>query len=645
MSVPEVAFRIARSCRNQVERQMRSMTRWPDAQVLGDSLESDVEVPNINPEPYLVEADKVLDGSLTLFSIVSERYGENPNWNQDPMSGRVAPLKFGKTLNYRDERLVGDIKYLWEPNRHYHLVTLAQAYALSGETSYLMRIRNHVESWIQQCPYGLGPNWCSSLEVGIRLINWWLTWRLIGGLNSPIFDGDSGRRFRNLWLKSIYQHVTFIRSFYSRYSSANNHLIGETAAVIIATSVWSYWQDFESAGSEARNILIKECLEQNHDDGVNKEQAIWYQQFVLNFLILAGTCIPESPTRFPNEYWDRIEAMLVFIAAMRDREGNLPMFGDADDGVVCKLDHSLDHCPFASLLNKWAFLSGRSDFPRPDNNSADDNETVWLAAIAGGFRPLSHPVDRSRPTPTDFPLGGYFSFSSDSPNQPKTRMVMKAGPLGFGSIAAHGHADALSIYLTVDGKEILIDPGTYAYHTEKKWRNYFRGTSAHNTVRIDGLDQSLIGGNFLWTRHANTRCESISRTPNIDEVIAQHDGYSRLQDPLYHRRKVSHLKLDRVYIIMDELIGSGRHEIEIFFHFAEDCLVAEFEDTWEVESGNALAKFTFDKQLDYVSMYKGDSNLPLGWISRSFGFKLASPTIVCRKTTDLPATFVTQIRY
>ena len=644
MSAPEVAFRVVRSCRNQAERLIQNRSRWPDAKIHEPFKGFGIKAPNVDPEPYLATADRVLAGNLTLFTIVSEEYGENPVWNKEPKSGRVAPLKFGKTLDYRDERLVGDIKYLWEPNRHYHLVTLGQAYALSGHTRYLKRIASHIKSWIEQCPYGLGPNWCSSLELGIRLINWWLVWQLIGGLKSPVFDGHSGRRFRDLWLRSIYKHVTFIRSFYSRYSSANNHLIGETAAVVIATAVWPYWDNFAAAGSEARKILIKECLEQNYDDGVNKEQAIWYQQFVLDFLILASTCLPDSPGLFPHVYWDRIEAMLEFIAAMRDRDGNMPMFGDADDGVVCKLDQSPEQCPFASLLHKGAFLFNRSDF-RPLSNAANDQETEWLAAISGGFRPIHRPDMRDRSIPTNFPRGGYYTFSSDPASEPKARMVVKAGPLGYGPIAAHGHADALSVYLTIDGQEILVDPGTYAYHTATKWRDYFRGTSAHNTVRLDELNQSSIGGNFLWAEHANTQCELISRIPDVDEFIAQHDGYSRLREPVCHRRTIRHSKIDRRYFIIDELIGSGEHKIEIFFHLAEDCLVTKNEDTWQVASGNAITEFTFDSRLDCVTLYKGDSDLPLGWISRSFGSKLASPTIVCQKSAVLPATFVTQIRY
>ena len=135
----------------------------------------------ISPQSYTEAADEILQGKLQVF-VLNHVFGPTPQWNQDPKTGILAPLVFGRTLDYRNEALVGDIKYLWEPSRHLHLVTLAQAYRLSGESSYLEGLIRQLSSWFDQCPYLRGPNWSSSLELGIRLINWRLCWQLIGGL-------------------------------------------------------------------------------------------------------------------------------------------------------------------------------------------------------------------------------------------------------------------------------------------------------------------------------------------------------------------------------------------------------------------------------------------------------------------------------
>src|SRR5208337_1618047 len=79
-----------------------------------------------------------------------------------------------------------------------------------------------------------------------------------------------------------------------------------------------------------------------------------------------------------------------------------------------------------------------------------------------------------------------------------THAIVDAGP--FGAMrAGHSHSDTLSIVVRSGESEILIDPGTYTYTGEPEWRDWFRGTEAHNTIRIDGRDQAVPRGPFGWT--------------------------------------------------------------------------------------------------------------------------------------------------
>ena len=84
------------------------------------------------------------------------------------------------------------------------------------------------------------------------------------------------------------------------------------------------------------------------------------------------------------------------------------------------------------------------------------------------------------------------------------RLLMDFGPLGFTSTAAHGHADALSVWLSIDDEYFLVDAGTYAYHSHPEWRAFFRSTAAHNTARVDGLNQSEIAGRFAGANNSHT---------------------------------------------------------------------------------------------------------------------------------------------
>jgi len=581
----------------------------------------------VAPLDYIRSADQLLVGEMRIFSLENGAMGEVPEWNRDPRTGIVAPLVFGKSLDYRDVKLVGDIKYLWEPNRHLQLVRIAQAYALSQDRRYLVGLAKQLNSWFEQCPYLMGPNWTSSLELAIRLINWSIVWQLIGGRQSVLFQDIEGQQLLDKWLESIYKHCHFIRGHMSRYSSANNHLIGEAAGLFIATLTWPYWRNCQRWKQYAFRILETEAVKQNTTDGVNLEQAISYQQFVLDFFILAGLAGKTDNLVFSSRYWQRIECMLEFIASMMDVDGHLPMLGDADDGYVVALAPQADFCPYRSLLATGASLFNRPDFFH--KAKVIDDKTRWLLGNAVAQLPnkvtkAAKPVVRR-----DFAEGGYYLLGTDFDTANEIRCVVDCGPLGYLSIAAHGHADALSLTLFVSGQEFLIDPGTYAYHTKKAWRDYFRGTAAHNTIRVDGKDQSEPGGNFMWLRKANAHCQEWTDDDAGQMITARHDGYQRLPDSVTHERKVVFNQQSHRLLITDTLLCRGSHSIERFWHFSEDCEVSiKKTDVFVLNQGQSIIMHLSANNTNDVKCYKGSESPISGWVSRRFDDKTPTTTVV-----------------
>jgi hypothetical protein len=525
-------------------------------------------------------------------------------------------LSFGKHIDYRDASEVGDIKYLWEINRHLHLPTLAQAYRLTQRRVYLDAIGTQLASWFQQCPYLMGPNWTSSLELGIRLINWSLTWQWIGGSSSPLFEGPSGAALRARWLESVYQHVHFIRGYFSRYSSANNHLIGEASGVYIAACTWPYWQSFDPWRRQARSILEREALEQNAPDGVNREQAVSYQQFVLDFLILAALAGRANGEMFAPQYWARIEAMLEYLASIMDTAGNVPMIGDADDGYVVRLAAAPGWCPYRSLLATGAVLFERGDFKV--KAGVLDEKTRWLLGDGSQERFAAIPArNLVLPVRRAFPEGGYYILGGDFETPREVRLLVDSGPLGYRSIAAHGHADALAILLSVGGREFLIDPGTYAYHTGRDWRDYFRG-------------KSQIGGSFMWSRHAQARCEAWEPGADSDRFVGSHDGYRVLPDPVVHRREIRWSRPERTIVITDRVDCRGTHIVERFWHFSEYCQLEMEGAAVIAENQGVRIRLEQAGAPAEVSVKRGDEAGHLGWVSRRFAVKEPTSTLVWR---------------
>ncbi|MGH8501116.1 MAG: alginate lyase family protein [Gammaproteobacteria bacterium] len=633
MSIGEMAYRLRQTALGHVQARRAAANAtipsidYPHKQL--DWLTGFVEV---EADRYVHAADRIVAGRISVFAVEDAMLGATPSWNKDVRSGVEAPLIFGKKLDYRDPRLVGDIKYLWEPNRHLELVTLAQAYRLTGSEEYLHSLREKLESWFEQCPHLLGPNWASSLELGIRLINWAMVWQLIGGAESAIFAGDRGVAFKERWLTSVYQHARFISGYLSRFSSANNHLVGEVTGLFVACCVWPLWKDMQVWRARSYAILTQEALRQNCPDGVNREQAIAYQHFVLDFLLIAALVGKAAGAEFPREYWGRVERMLVFLASLMDVAGNVPMIGDADDGYVVRLSQERDFCHFRSLLATGAILFERADFKLKAGHL--DDKTKWLlGGKASAYHGLGTPAPRS-PQQRAFPEGGYYILGTDFDTKDEIRLVVDAGPLGYQSIAAHGHADALAFTLSVGGSEFLIDPGTYAYHTNQKWRNYFRGTAAHNTVRVDNGDQSVSGGNFMWIRHARAWCEEWSAGEQADVFRGAHDGYTRLSDPVLHRREIRLDKPNRRIEINDTMVCKRAHIIERPWHFSEHCTVRETDDGVVVtNAGETITLKCSDRDVTALR-FSGDAERPAGWVSRRYDVKIPTTTLVWLKEID-----------
>ena len=584
--------------------------------------------PKVDPAPYIAAADRIAAGRLDVFALEDVDLGVPPRWNRDPKTGIEAPLEFGKTLDYRDESRVGDCKYLWEPNRHLQMVTLAQAYCLTGDRKYGEALREQLESWFEACPYLMGPNWSSALEAGLRLINWALAWQLVGGVDSKLFAGERGEVFRARWLTSVYQHAEFVSGHYSLHSSANNHLIGELAGVVTAALAWPHWDRSRQWLDRAHAMLEREALLQNAPDGVNREQAVSYQQWELDLLILPYLAARANGHTFSAEYRGRVVAMLEYVASIIDVGGNVPMFGDADDGFVVKLDPRADFSRFHSLLATGAVLFGRGDFKA--KAGALDDKTRWLmgASCDGDYAAIGT-ADAKLPVRRAFPDGGYYILGSDFETPREIRLIADAGPLGYREIAAHGHADALSFTLSVGGHELLVDPGTFAYHTEAQWRHYFRGTAAHNTLRVDGMDQSEPGGNFMWLRKARATCSRWAEDAESDVFEGWHDGYLGLADPVMHRRRIVLDKTTRRIAIEDTLQMEGEHAVELFFHCHEACSVEAIEGGFRLARDGTSVDLLLPEAPRAEAHVLEASEHPIGgWVSRRFDHKVRAPTIL-----------------
>lgn len=648
MSADEIAWRVRSSLRDRTDRLFVSRRQqWREPSVFlnghGRSDEPGFRVCEMAVEEIaartgngpvergryaslLAKAEKILGHRLSFFDLTDVHLGDPIVWNRDHKRGQDTPMVFCPALDYRDVDAAGDCKFVWEPNRHHQLVVLGRAYRASGDIRFAEAIAEQLDSWLQQNPYGVGMNWRSGLELGIRLINW--VWALDLIAESQAIGPELHQRL----MDSISRHIWEIDRKYSRGSSANNHLIGEAAGVFVATSYFRNLKHAATWRQRSGEILNREIVNQTYPDGGTQEQAIGYHLFVVQFFVAAGLASRATGQEFPQPYWSRLEKMFEFLAVLSEGGENLPQFGDGDDGYV------LDLGSHARSVREWlavgAALFGRADFKAQAGECSEPVE--WLLGKSGceRFEAIDEPRDRTICS-SAFSDTGYYLLQHGKMHSPgRISVVFDCGPLGMGALAAHGHADALSFTLRAFGVDVLVDPGTYDYFSYPAWRQYFRSTRAHNTVVVDGRDQSEMLGLFLWGRRAEARCLRWEPTETGGKMAGEHDGYASLPDPVTHRRT---LELDgpgRTLHICDEIVAKARHVVEVYFHFAEHCVVKPAgPNRYVVDAGLGTVEIELDSRLA-VESFCGSEYPICGWVSRGYHHKQSAPTLIGRCTCE-----------
>ena len=482
-------------------------------------------------EGALSNAEEVLAHRVSLFGLEPHSLGEEIDWNHDYSSGKCVPTSHSFDLDFRNQDQVGDVKHVWELGRMQHLLPLAQAFRLTGESQFAQEIVSQITSWIRQCPYMRGIHWTSPMEAALRLISWTWAFQLIRDWDQL---ADS---FCQLLTCAVHQHLQFVDANYSAFSSANNHLVAEASGAYFAACYWSGLKSARRCKRRAGARLIRECQQQNWPDGVNKEQTFGYQFFVWDLFLLAGLMGRAHRDNFPTAYWTRLRRMADFLLWVSDANGHTPNVGDEDGGVAVLLDGNRN-LPATNLQSVTAQLWGGLQGCGKETVRVSE-KCAWLIGPADDcLMATSHSTtgmsnDASKLVTKVFPEGGYVVWRCGSSADNEVLMLFDAGPLGWPATAAHGHADALSIWLHLRGRPVLIDAGTYSYQDGPR-RRYFRGTSQHNTLGFQAEDQGEYLNRFMWGKRPEVK---LLNSENHGDV-AVCEGEVTWWNGTVHRRRI-----------------------------------------------------------------------------------------------------------
>ncbi len=398
-----------------------------------------------------------------------------PRWNANPLTGAEWPDLPSSALDPRRGDLAGGAKYTWELGRLTPLPSLVLAARLRREPEHAARAARWLADFAAHAPLRRGIHHTSGIEMALRVLTGSATLALLGpeAVEEP-----------EAVLGLLAQQARWCRDHLSLGSSANNHLLAELAAITVAGSLWPALRGARSLRRFGLSRLERALLAQFHPDGVNAEQAFGYVPFVWELALIALSAAERAGESVRPEVWQRLGLSLDFMRAVRLPDGRVPQVGDEDDGRV---------------LLAWdgpsrTDLVGNALAARIGDDALDAGATGLAVLLFGA-------VGRAPREAADgihnFPHGGWTVWRDRG-----LLVTFDHGPLGLGTLAAHGHADALSVTVWNGGDGVVVDPGTFAYQEDEAARGRCRGTPAHATVHFGGRNQSRALGPFLWGARA-----------------------------------------------------------------------------------------------------------------------------------------------
>ncbi|MFF2549782.1 alginate lyase family protein [Nocardia sp. NPDC058058] len=567
----------------------------------------------------IAAAERVLTGKLAFFGYPPAGLGPIIDWNRDPLSETRWPSVSSERIDHRTAD--GDPKWIWELNRLQHLPLLAQAWLFTGEERFAEAVFEHLDSWIEQQPPGAGIAWRGAFECGIRAIS--VGFALQGVRDAPGLTPERygayltmlGESARRCWVER------------SLYSSANNHLIGELTGLAVVAILFPELPAAATWQRDALALLTEHADRQLLPDGAGAEQAIAYQLFTVELLALVYTLLAlkyEPPQRLGAA----IARSSRFLALLVGDADPQPRYGDDDGGFALRLGP--EH--YRTVRDHLGIADAVVPEPAATRASTPTIAADWLRDALG-----SAAVPAPEPAADGYaPDGGVVVLRSG-----RRRVLMDIGALGYLSIAAHGHADALSVTVALDGADIIGDPGTASYYGHPVQRTVHRGTRAHATVTVDDLDQSVMGGPFMWSEHAEVRVRAVDLVRGV--VDAEHHGYRRLEEPVTHRRWLLAPPGAREVMVVDLLSGTGIHSARVSWPL-HPALTAEPADYGHLLSrgGEPVLTLAYAATVPLgTEQSHGDEATDLGWWSELLESREPSWLVGAHCTGAAPVAIIT----
>jgi hypothetical protein len=536
-----------------------------------------------------------------VFCVIEDSY-RSPKIAEDACRGRFTnageTADVGVEPDWIGAALPEDREWRIEWTKFYFGLDLAHAYAETGEQRFLDAWQRLVGSYLRQVPAGEGIEDTSDVAAR-RVQNWIYAWAAFAAV--PGFPGLRGGLDREL-LQGVREHAAYIRD---NLTAERNHRTLELYALLIVALALPELDADGALLALATEQLHENLLADVRPDGVHREQSTHYHCIALRSFLGAGENARRFGLTLPDGYDEHLARACDFAMHCHRPDGAIPALSDSDTGS------------YADLLVLAADLLEREDF---------------RYAATGGRE--GTPPARCCPS---FPHGGYHVQRSGWGTRGRAFaderfLIFDCGPLGDGG---HGHYDLLNVEIAAGGRPLVLDPGRYTYdEQEPNLRHWFKGTAAHNTVVVDGLDQTPYRkGKPRKGTIARGRLVARHGAPCLDLVDGE--ATSTCYDAV-HRRRVAFVA-DEYWAIEDRLTADGPHRYDLRFHLAPEA-------NGRVEVTAREGGFVV-RAPGMALVIAGDVEpvIEPGWIAPDYGVRHEAPVVSVAVEGVADATFTTLV--
>jgi len=483
--------------------------------------------------------ESMRQGRYILFSKTEYNLGVDYDWVTNPETGYRydANAHWSTISDFSEEK--GDIKFVWEKARFAFLTDFIR-YDFHYKEDQSEFVLGQIMDFIDKNPINCGPNYRCSQEISLRVLNWTLA--LYFYKDSPNLTEDRFNKIMHVvyWqLHHVYHHIDF-----SRIAVRNNHAITETLMLYLSGLLFPFLPNTAKWSRDGKKWFEEEVEYQIYADGTFLQFSMNYHRVVAQLLTWGIRLADIHGQSFAPVVKQRAELTLNFLDACSDPvSGKLPNYGNNDGALFFRWTED-DFRIYTSQLNDLrAVLYNKVTKPQESQ--------AWYGMKNLEVAPIN--IEGTH----EFHEGGYYIHQEDT-----VKTFLRCGSYKD----RPSQSDNLHLDIWKDGVNYLWDNGTYKYNTNKDIVDYFTGCEGHNTLSLEGKDQMLRGGRFIWTywvKHAKAKIEETNQKMIFEGEV---DAFQYIEKGIKHRRTVEKNKSENLWIVTDSVSNAIGKQRSLTWH-------------------------------------------------------------------------------